>query len=70
MKRKTSPITERQIQQALRQFRRCGGQIKHLRDQPTPRRESVALPWEATLGLAAGGAVHVLPLKANTEGLG
>jgi hypothetical protein len=58
MKRKFAAITESQIQLALRQYQCAGGRIRHMGDQPSPRRDAITLPWGPLLGISQVGALR------------
>jgi hypothetical protein len=67
MKRKNAPITEGQVQLALRRFQQAGGKIKHIGDQPTPHRDGISLPWGPLLGIAQTGALHCADGEGNAS---
>ena len=57
MKQPSTEITERQIQQALRQFKLAGGQIRRMPDQVAPRQMLVRSRWDTLAGLTQSAAV-------------
>jgi hypothetical protein len=64
MNKRMAPISERQIQRALRQFQLAGGKIQHIPDQPTPRHDAVASRSECFDGWTDPAAMRPLPPDA------
>jgi hypothetical protein len=58
MNQPSTEITEGQIQQALRQFRLAGGQIRRMPDQVAPRQALVRSRWDTLAGLTESAPVR------------